>query len=432
VSVSAPPKPVKRRRFPARASGKRFCRLGSLAVLAALFACAPIVRPPTFRGARDHVTGSDLTGPFDGQIVDELTGEPIPEAVVVGVWSFDTGDGFIGPGGSHTAQVRTDAAGRYRIPALRRLPRGSRLRLVAFNLFVYKRGYVGYRSDADLAGGRRRDFTVRHNRIALEKWNDRFSHAEHLVYLAAPPDVSRAARWERQLANRDLYEQLGGAIAPTGDVGAVTPDVEPADENTLLDASTMLSIDDVRARTGAEGEFDLRELGGLPRTAWYHGVHLQARDRGEEYDVAYRVWHAVPGGLDVVRETLNATLPGVAATAEVTQETYVFEDERVRAVGFVDAASQTAVLLTCGASVCADLDTALILAKFLHGRIDAIGSIPATQRGDGAPVFPGPGEPLPRRVAPEPSTEPDLVRPGDEEPGEEEPATDDAEEEAAR
>mgnify|MGYP001788284755 CR=1 FL=1 len=185
--------------------------------------CAPLVRPATFVGARDQITDATLIGPFDGQVVDIATGEPVADAVVVGVWAYDRGDGFIGPHGSETYSTTTDQAGRYRIAPARLTVRASALRLVSFHIVVYKRGYLGYRSDARSEGGPRADFAVRHNRVELRKWRETDSHAEHLLFLATPKVLRKTTVWEQDLANLDLFRQHGGAG------GAAAPGAETAD-----------------------------------------------------------------------------------------------------------------------------------------------------------------------------------------------------------
>ncbi|MCX4244564.1 carboxypeptidase-like regulatory domain-containing protein [Paraliomyxa miuraensis] len=360
-----------------RSTGPRGSPLGlalaSLLVLAA--ACSPVVRPARFASARDRVTDVSLRGPFDGQVVDEGTAEPIQGATVVGVWSYDEGDGLVGPSGSQVVEVKTDQAGRYRIPAApeheraahRRASLGAPLRLVSFELIVYKRGYVGYRSDRHLDGSPRGDFTLRHNRVELRKWRDTDSHAEHLVFLAAPAAVTRLSSWERESANLDLYRALGGDLA-----GAAAAEPTPAASLQLLDASALLRPEDVRRRTGYTDAFEVKELGDLAHTHFYHGVHLQAVDRDEVWDVAYRVWKDPPGGLQPVVETFEATLPGVSVTGEVTSESWVYDGEDVRAVAFLDRERNVGVLLTCGAMQCIDVETAIILASLLHENIDSL------------------------------------------------------------
>ncbi len=354
---------------PGGASARRLRTIAVLGALCVLGACSPIVRDPTFVGARDQVTEVSLLGPFDGQVVDAGTSAPIEGATVVGVWAYDEGDGLIGPFGSETVEVKTDRAGRYRIRQAPLRIRGPTVRLVSFHLVVYKRGFMGYRSDVTPEGRPRTDFSLRHNRVALEKWRDSDSHAEHLLYLAAPPTIQKLTAWEQEAANVDLYRAMAGLL-PAG----VGPERRPGDapKLQLLDASGLLPPEEIRRRTGYTEPFERKELGDLARTHFYHGVHLQAVDREETWDVAYRVWKNPPGGLEPVRETFEATLPGVSPTPDITEETWLLDGEDVRAVAFLDRDRQIAVLLTCGAMQCVDIETAIILAKFLYDHIDAL------------------------------------------------------------
>lgn len=346
------------------------------ALFASLTACSPLVRDADFVGARDQVADVTLEGPFDGQIVDATTAEPIQGATVVGVWSYDQGDGLLAPAGSETVEVRTDQAGRYRIPRAPMKIRGTTVRLVAFELVAYKRGYVAYRSDAVMSAGPRTDFTLRQNRIEMEKWRESDSHADHLLFLAAPPVIQQLTKWERDQANLDLYRALGGAgagPAPSGPTGDETP--TPGGETPtmeLLDARGLLPPDEVRRRTGFADAFDVKDLADLARTHFYHGVHLQAADRDETFDVAYRVWKNPPGGLASVQETFEATLPGVAPSTEITDQTWVFDSEDVRAVAFLDPEASIGLLLTCGVQQCVDIETAIILAKFAADHLDLL------------------------------------------------------------
>lgn len=374
-------------------------------VLGGLGACSPIVRPARFAGARDRVTEATLEGPFDGQVVDETTAEPIQGATVVGVWSYDQGDGLQAPSGSEVVEVKTDQAGRYRIPHAPRHGGAARpLRMVSFQLVVYKRGYVGYRSDRLLDGAPRNDFAQRHNRVQLRKWRDTDSHAQHLVFLAAPIAIAKLSAWERESANVDLYRELGGQAAGP----APAAPGEPKATLQVLDARRLLTPEDVRRRTGYTDAFEVKELGDLARTHFYHGVHLQAVDRDEVWDVAIRVWKDPPGGLAPVVETFEATLPQVTVGSEVTPETWVYDGEQVRAVAFLDRERNVGVLLTCGAMQCVDIETAIILAGFVHGNLDAL------ERVD-APKDPGPGEDAAKAGgdAPEKAREPEDATPED-------------------
>jgi hypothetical protein len=349
-------------------------------LLPIVVACAPIVRPAPFKGARNQVTDTSLLGPFDGQIVDQSTGEPVQDAVVVGVWSYDRGDGFIAPAGSETISVQTDEAGRYRIARAPLRKRGSSLRLVSFHLVVYKRGYASYRSDVLLEGGTRRDFTGRHNRIELQKWRERDSHAQHLLFLAAPREVARVAGWERTQANLDLYRALGGGATIEGEEQPSTgPDEgQPKAEPMFLDATQVIYPEDVAMRTGYDGEFVVEDLGDFPRAEFYHGVLFRALDRAEEFDFSVRVWRDPPGGLDPVIDIFRENLP-VEVSAEVTPETWVYEEPgtNFRGVAFVDREAKAGVLVSCGPEQCIDVDTAIILAKFIHGRLAQLELVPA-------------------------------------------------------
>lgn len=360
--------------------------LGAAAVASG--ACSPIVRPARFSGARDRVTDATLEGPFDGQVVDETTAEPIQGATVVAVWSFDRGDGLQGPSGSEMIEVKTDQAGRYRIPDVpRHGARGRPLRLVSFQLVVYKRGYVGYRSDRLLDGTPRNDFAQRHNRVQLRKWRDTDSHAQHLVFLAAPAPIAKLSAWEREAANVDLYRELGGEAAGP----APSAPSEPKATLQVLDARPLLQPEEVRRRTGYTDAFEVKELGDLARTHFYHGVHLQAEGRDEVWDVALRVWKDPPGGLQPVVETFEATLPQVKVTGEITPETWVYDTEEVRAVAFLDRERNVGVLLTCGAMQCVDIETAIILASFVHGNLDALELVDAPKEPAPGSTKPGAG-----------------------------------------
>lgn len=336
------------------------------------------MRPAGFVGARDLVTDASLIGPFDGQVVDAATSEPIAEATVVAVWSYDRGDGFIGPWGAETYTATTDAAGRYRIPSSRLTVRASTARLVDTYLIVYKRGYAGYRSDAVPTGGPRSDFTVRHNRVELRKWQNSDSHADHLLFLAPPRALHKAVQWEAELANLDLFRALGGAGGPA----PVGEEEEAAGQPTapvvaeVLDASGLLTPDEVRQRTGYTEAFETKDLTDLKRTGFYHGVHLQAINSDERHDLALRVWSAPPGGMDPVAATIQETFGKVKPTGDITPETWSTSADGVYAIGFVDRTLKVGVLLTCGDQQCADLDTALILAKYVYRNLDRLKTAP--------------------------------------------------------
>lgn len=366
-----------------------------------LVGCAPLVRPATFVGARDQVTDATLLGPFDGQVVDVSTGEPIAEAMVVGVWAYDRGDGFIGPHGSETYVTSTDAAGRYRILPAKLAVRASALRLTSFHIVVYKRGYLGYRSDARFEGGTRPDFNVRHNKVELRKWRETDSHAEHLLFLASPKVLRKTTQWEEELANLDLFRQQGGAGGPVATTSPTGP--VATNEPQWLDASGVLTPDEVRTRTHYADAFEQEDLPDLDRTSFYHGVHLRAQGRDEPWDIAYRVWRVPPDGLDPVVSTIQETMGNVKPSNEITPETWLVSAEGLHAVAFVDREAKVGVMLSCGDQQCVDLETAIILAKTLYRNLERLRMIPAPR-----PAAAKPTEPL----APQAPTPMTPVAPG--------------------
>ncbi|TPV95017.1 MAG: hypothetical protein B7733_11625 [Myxococcales bacterium FL481] len=214
-----------------------------------------------------------------------------------------------------------------------------------------------------------------------------------MLYLAPPRELASLTQWERNRANAELYRRAGGqaelpeaarpgAARPSRD--AVARSVQP--EN--LDASELLTPAEIVLRTGQPVDFDVGTLTDLPRSPSYHGVHLRAVDHDESFDVSVRAWRDPPDGFDSVVATFNATLPGVALSDDVTNETWVADLETVRAVAFVDRPRRVAVLITCGLAQCVDISTTLILAKLAHDNLVRIG---VDSDGDAAPVRePGP------------------------------------------
>ena len=371
--------------------------LSASGVAAVLAGCSPLVREARFAGARDQVADASLLGPFDGQIVDAVTNEPLGDTTVVGIWSYDRGNGLVAPFGSETVTVKTDRAGRYRVPPAPAKIRGRTVRLVDFTLVVYKRGYVAYRSDEPYDRGKRAEFVARHNRITLRKWESRDSHAEHLLALAPPPEIETLAMWERGDANLDLYRARIGEVA-------TEPGTPTEPTLLLLDARALLPPEDVRRRTGFGDAFEVKDLGDLAHTHFYHGVHLHAEGREETWDLGLRVWSDPPGGLDPVIETFQATLPGVTATPEITPETWIFDSEAVRAVAFVDRDRKIAVLLTCGGMQCIDVETAIVLGRHVYDRLDQLGTMEATEVVAPRPPPGAPAETPPEQPATPPET----------------------------
>ncbi|HZS36835.1 MAG TPA: hypothetical protein VFF06_08415, partial [Polyangia bacterium] len=139
----------------------------ALLTACALAGCAPWVQTASFPIRPDTVEPGNLLGPFDGQVVDAVTGKPLADALVFASWGFEVGRGLIAPAGAWVATAETDGDGNYHVPRMASVP-GSRTRVERFTLIIYKRGYVGYRSDRrfdDL--GARHDFSQLRNVVKL-------------------------------------------------------------------------------------------------------------------------------------------------------------------------------------------------------------------------------------------------------------------------
>src|SRR5262245_44134624 len=125
---------------------------GACGALAALAGCVShLTRPAPFRSRPDSIVRGDLEGPFTGRVLDADTDRPVSGALVYASWRFVDGEGLGSgaPAGYREWTGSTDPQGRYFVPQLDDLPgsKPSSGRLADFHLLIYKRGYVGYRSD---------------------------------------------------------------------------------------------------------------------------------------------------------------------------------------------------------------------------------------------------------------------------------------------
>ena len=186
------------------------------AVVLAVTACgAAKVRPAPFRARPDSVDPGSLLGPFDGKVVDAGTGEPVTGALVYATWTFQSGTALQSPSGYREA-VTLDRR-RRPLPARPRsrgLPGGGRV--ADFNLVIYKRGYVAYRSDRrfdDL--GPRLDFAQRQNLVRLDKWRSEYSHVRHLRFVGGGPAIAALTRWEMPEAAAELAGVKAGPRVAT-------------------------------------------------------------------------------------------------------------------------------------------------------------------------------------------------------------------------
>ena len=148
-------------------------------------------------------------GPYDGQVLDAETGDPVVGALVFCLWYPRTlASGRAQPGevveGKY-AEAATDHEGRYSL-ARRWVRSGDRLHE---RLFVYRAGYACYSSVAvfpTTPGGKLRaqgEFRRRGNLAKLHRWTDGLSHLDHLAFIPI-----QSARFKREAADELLAAEV--------------------------------------------------------------------------------------------------------------------------------------------------------------------------------------------------------------------------------
>jgi hypothetical protein len=365
----------------------------AILVAAASHACGPLVSEATFRGRADSLKPADLLGPFSGQVLDSETDKPVEKAVVHASWAFERGMGFVAPRGAAELALETDANGRYRVPKLTELPGGLSMRVARFTLVVYRRGYVAYRSDSlfpDQAP--RHDFVQRGNVVRLTPWSPELSHARHMAFLGGGDPVRRASAWELEQAALELDR----AYAPAEPVRR--PRV------ALLNATPLLTADEVRATTGLKGLFQEQRLMDLERTAFYDSRHFQAVGQPQTYDVALRVWRLDPDAAEERYLRLLGELPAAKSRNEIADRSLRAQEGDILAVAFLDRQTGAVVELTCGASQCKKHEVLIELARRVLPRLARLTTeSPAVVA---PPVVPG-AKPGPKPTTPPPPPEPE-------------------------
>jgi hypothetical protein len=369
---SAPPakRPLSARRGP---------RLALVPALFSLAGCGPLVERAPFSYRPDTMAAGDLLGPFEGIVVDGETDRPIPGAVVAGSWAFERGSGLTGPAGAFEVATETGADGRYAIRALDALPAGATMRVRRFTLIVYQKGYVGWRSDRRFPEGTaRRDFSQRSNRVRLEKWREGLSHEQHVVFLGGGATVRNALMPEVQAAALEL----DGGKPVTGPEG--TP---AAGSAVLLDATPLLSEEEVRGVTGYVGEFDVGRLTDLPRTEFYDSRHFKARGQPESFDVGLRVWRLPTAGAEAQFRKLLGELPGATAGTEVGDASLRARAGDVLGLAFLLRERGVVASLSCGVGQCSEPAQVLRLAKLVESHVPELTTSAASAPGP-APATP--------------------------------------------
>src|SRR5262249_32916523 len=142
----------------------------------------------------------------------------------------------------------------------------------------------------------------------LERAAPEMSHAKHLRFLGAGGPLLAKLGWELQQAS---LEAAGEKAAPEA-----APTEEPAGA-PALDASVLLSADELRAVTGYKGDFAVGKLGDLPSTSTYDSVHFRASGQSERFDAAIRAWRLPPAEAEQLYEKDLSELPGAVEKNEI-------------------------------------------------------------------------------------------------------------------
>jgi hypothetical protein len=326
-------------------------------------ACGPIIEQAGFPVRPDTTQPGDLLGPYDGRVTDAESDKAVAGALVVATWTFQRGVGLVGPDGAVQKEIETDGEGGYSVPRLSDMPGGLSTRVTSFTLVVYKRGYVGYRSDRFFSdGARRTDFAQHGNHVRLDRFGDEMSHARHLAFIAGPQAVRKAAAWEVELASAELEgTRKPGRRAP--EPVAIAP--------PLLDIWPLLRESDVRGVTGFKGDFEEVRLTDLARTTFYDSHHFKAVGQPEKYDVALRVWRLPKPEAEAQYKKLLETLPEAKEQNEIATKSLRAGTEQILAMAWYDEPRGVVAQLTCGTAQCADVGATLKLARIVEDRLDA-------------------------------------------------------------
>ena len=359
-------------------------------IVLALVALAPAgcqhaaSRGATFRARPDGVAAGDLRGPFTGRVIDRTTGAPVAGAMVYASWSLVRGGGLTVAAGTREAVVSTDATGRYVVPAIPAPPRTeveqwcedrhadrrvvlapeldpipAGTRLGDLRLVIYKRGYIGYRSDRRFDDfGARRDFAQQENLVHLERWRPEASHARHLRFLGGGGAIAAVTAWE----SGDAIAELDPGRAP------IMP-LPGAGDGPYLVAAQLLTGEDIAGRTRFDGKFETGPLGDEPDTASYSSQHFKALGRGEPWDVAVRMWRLGPAAAIDRYDELRTGLPQVDETDEIASRSLRAIEAEIYGVAFLDGQRGLVVLITCGTSQCSSTDDVAAFGQIIHRKI---------------------------------------------------------------
>jgi hypothetical protein len=320
----------------------------------------PMVRTAPFRERPDSVEPGSLIGPFSGRVVDAASGDPVGGALVYSTWSLTTGYGSEEAGAVREHVGSTTPDGFYEVPALKDVEWRGSTRLTSFSLVIYKRGYVAYRSDArydDLKP--RRDFAQLHNRVALDRWREDFSHVRHLRYVGGGTALASLTSWELDLAAAEL------SGTRTAETPKISVDLTPVGAADIV-AAQLLTEKVVRDLTEFKGKFETGPLGDQPDTSEYSSQHFKAVGEPQTSDLAVRLWRLKGTRASTHYGNLLKLLPNLDSRDEIAERSVRATEGDIVSVVFLDTKRDAVVMIQCGIGQCKNVETVVDLARKAH------------------------------------------------------------------
>jgi hypothetical protein len=278
----------------AKAIARTWLLSAAVSLCGAMIGCTGQVAQAPFRIRPDTTNWGSLLGPFDGQVVDQGTGNPISGALVLGTWSYESENGPAVPVSAYSQSVITSSDGAYSLPVLPQVQRRSAL-LRRFTLVVYKAGYIGYRSDVRFDDRTpRADFAQLANKVRLDRLPAGESHAQHLVFLGGGQPLLRAAQAEVIQAALDLAERSPKLPTLKTEPAPAKPAVPPTLAAQLLSPADLEAMGRGEEKDYVGGPLAMN-LPGEPPPGEYTGVHYQKKGQPESHDAALRVFRTASG-----------------------------------------------------------------------------------------------------------------------------------------
>ncbi len=363
MTLSSPSREIKNQRRQPR----RLPRLvvgGVLALLLGTASGCVVVGEARFSTRPDSTDRGDLLGPLTGRVVDVATKKPVGAAYVVAIWRVEQ-PGKVGPRTIHQA-TRTNADGRYYLPRLASAPTYP-ARIADLTLYVYQPGYIAYRSDRYFEdNAERRDFAQEDAVIGMQRLASNVSRVQHLAFL------DPAAGLLGSILDKERYEANQER----------TGEIERGPKEGLLDASTLLSLEELRAVTGYNGAVALERLGDIEQSPTYDSRHFRAEGRPESFDVAYRVFRPRTESEAVERyQALLKKTPNAEERDEVADRSMRGSEGPILAAGALDKENRLVILLTCGQSQCRDQSQVVAILRRLMERYERLDKV---DKGTGA------------------------------------------------